>query len=401
MFFLPFSTDAPIYYRPIGTVGLILVNVIAFGITIGAPHLMAAGALPYGEGLTPLRWLTSAFLHAGFWHLAGNMLFLWGFGIIVEGKLGWQKFTAVYLGICVIEGAIEQFLFAQHTGMSLGASSAIAGLLAIALIWAPMNELSVFFLFFIRAYVFEVSILVFSGLYLLYQVGMAFLMAKLGVPVSSELLHLLGAGVGAAIGSYLVVTDRVDCEGWDLFSVMKGQHPTSESALSESYKADLRRREKQRAKRTREISTGNTPPDFDQPKPTVSTARFTQLIRARKPTAAFSELESIRHWMPDWKPTTGELLSLARGLKSRQEWDKSVYCYQQVLEDRPHFSLGRLELAEILVTQQRRPSAARRMLRECDLNDLSPVQVERVETLKEKIQQLIDDGIIELEGRSW
>ena len=50
-----------------------------------------------GDGIHPLQWLTNIFLHAGFFHLVGNMIFLWTFGFVVEGKLGWLPFTALYL----------------------------------------------------------------------------------------------------------------------------------------------------------------------------------------------------------------------------------------------------------------------------------------------------------------
>ncbi|MCA9046891.1 MAG: rhomboid family intramembrane serine protease, partial [Planctomycetaceae bacterium] len=127
--------------------------------TLLLPHdLSQQFALSYGNGLTPLQWVTSLFVHGGIIHLLGNMFFLWGFGLIVEGKLGWSRFIPLYLVIGAAESAIEQFAFSQQEGMSFGASSAIFGLMAVSLIWAPRNELSVFYWLGLKAGVADVSV---------------------------------------------------------------------------------------------------------------------------------------------------------------------------------------------------------------------------------------------------
>lgn len=73
--FLPISSDAPLYYRPIGTILLILANCIVFGITAGG-DVSQGWILRFGDGLHPTEWVTSAFLHFGATHLIGNMIFL-------------------------------------------------------------------------------------------------------------------------------------------------------------------------------------------------------------------------------------------------------------------------------------------------------------------------------------
>ena len=121
---IPWKTDAPIYHWPFATVGLIAANVLAF---LGLRQ--SAGP----EALTP--WIlalrrraasaamadSSIFAHAGFMHLIGNMIFLWAYGIIVEGKLGWWRFLAVYLSIGVAHSALEQVVMLRADGgRSLG-----------------------------------------------------------------------------------------------------------------------------------------------------------------------------------------------------------------------------------------------------------------------------------------
>ena len=106
MFVLPINTDAPIYHFPWATVTLIAANTlvfvaVAFGLFSPIPY-----ELTYGDGIHPLQWVTSLFIHNGFLHLVGNMFFLWGFGIIVEGKIGWKRFLAVFLSLGLIASAI-------------------------------------------------------------------------------------------------------------------------------------------------------------------------------------------------------------------------------------------------------------------------------------------------------
>jgi membrane associated rhomboid family serine protease len=97
--------------------------------------------LEYGNGLHPLQCLTSNFLHGGVLHLVGNMVFLWVFGVLIEGKTGWW-FGPLYLGIGILESAAEQamMLGAVDVEGSLGASSILYGLLAIAALWAAKER---------------------------------------------------------------------------------------------------------------------------------------------------------------------------------------------------------------------------------------------------------------------
>ena len=84
MLCVPIGSDAPVYYFPWGTIGLIGANLLLqFGISFGllppVEALSAQWALSHGDGLHPLQWITSNFLHAGWEHLLGNLVFLWAF----------------------------------------------------------------------------------------------------------------------------------------------------------------------------------------------------------------------------------------------------------------------------------------------------------------------------------
>ena len=101
--------------------------------------------LQYGRGLRPWQWLTSIFMHSDIMHLVGNMIFLWSFGLLLEGKLGWWLFAVVYLGMGAAQSFVEQTLMLFSSGSSLGASSAIFSLLALVVIFAPLNSFETFF----------------------------------------------------------------------------------------------------------------------------------------------------------------------------------------------------------------------------------------------------------------
>ncbi len=113
---IPYSTDAPIYHFPWMTIALIVVNCLTFAIT-GMGYNDEGWLLQYGNGLHPLEWVAYNFLHFGIGHLLGNMFFLWAFGIVVEGKLGWWKFLCVYMSIGIFGGALIQLTMLGYKPM--------------------------------------------------------------------------------------------------------------------------------------------------------------------------------------------------------------------------------------------------------------------------------------------
>jgi len=104
--------------------------------------VFAHGFKPGAQSLADL--FTSMFMHAGFMHLGGNMLFLWIYGDNVEHHLGRGTYLATYLGT----GAVATFAFALFAGDSLvplvGASGAISGVLGCYFVLFPRNKVKVF-----------------------------------------------------------------------------------------------------------------------------------------------------------------------------------------------------------------------------------------------------------------
>ena len=97
------------------------------------------GQLPPRNALVPpeLTLLTAAFVHGGWLHLIGNMLFLWVFGDNIEDAMGHWRFAAFYL-LCASAAALAHVLSApESTDTLVGASGAIAGVLGAYLILHP------------------------------------------------------------------------------------------------------------------------------------------------------------------------------------------------------------------------------------------------------------------------
>ena len=110
---IPISTDAPIYHWPWMTLVLIGANAITFLVT-GFGHDYDGWILSFGHGMRPLEWIAYSFFHVNGFQLLINAFFLWGFGIVVEGKIGWWKFLTMYLGIAICGGALIQGLMLNH-----------------------------------------------------------------------------------------------------------------------------------------------------------------------------------------------------------------------------------------------------------------------------------------------
>ncbi|MFA6957930.1 MAG: rhomboid family intramembrane serine protease [Thermoanaerobaculia bacterium] len=87
--------------------------------------------------------ITSMFMHAGWLHLGGNMLYLWIFGDNVEDRFGHVKFTIFYL-ICGLAATFAQLAFSTGSSVpNLGASGAIAGVLGAYILLFPQGRVKV------------------------------------------------------------------------------------------------------------------------------------------------------------------------------------------------------------------------------------------------------------------
>ena len=134
---------------PLVTYALIALNVLFFFVEMGGGEafIMKWAFVPSRFLANPIgdfpTLFTSMFMHAGWLHLGSNMLYLWIFGDNVEDRFGQVKFIIFYL-LCGLGATFAQLVFSLGSTIpNLGASGAIAGVLAAYLVLFPQGRVHV------------------------------------------------------------------------------------------------------------------------------------------------------------------------------------------------------------------------------------------------------------------
>jgi len=162
----PYKDENPTYLTPIITLGIIAVNVLAWVFLQGAGSEQALARSVCELGLTPgelLRtahpgtvtplgehlecvitnqphyWtiLTSMFMHGGWFHLLGNMWFLWVFGNNIEDSMGHGRFVVFYLLCGACAAGLQMVIQPNSTVPMVGASGAISGVMGAYILLYP------------------------------------------------------------------------------------------------------------------------------------------------------------------------------------------------------------------------------------------------------------------------
>ncbi|HLO82638.1 MAG TPA: rhomboid family intramembrane serine protease [Chitinophagaceae bacterium] len=148
-------------------------DIVTAGEIVRDPGTGQTFQLP-GLQVTPIHpWLTtitSMFMHGGWGHILGNMLFLWIFGDNIENRLGHSRYFTFYM-LCGILASLSHVFLTAYLGQnteipSLGASGAISGVMGGYLILFPRRKVNVLLLRFIVA----VPALVALGMWILFQI---------------------------------------------------------------------------------------------------------------------------------------------------------------------------------------------------------------------------------------
>jgi len=206
--FIPLRDENPSGKFAFVNIGLILANVAVFIYQLSLPaHAFKTFVL--ADAMVPARvsgWMdghgsfeaaflplvTSMFLHSGFAHILGNMLFLWIFGDNVEAEFGHLQYLLFYF-VCGIGAGLTHIAFNLHSHLpALGASGAISGVMGAYIVLEPRNRiLTLIFIFVVR-----VPAMIVLGLWF----AMQFLsgISELGASVNG------GVAVWAHIGGFLL-----------------------------------------------------------------------------------------------------------------------------------------------------------------------------------------------------
>jgi membrane associated rhomboid family serine protease len=198
-------------YKPIFTYLLLFINVALFfyELNLGENlddflHIFAFSPYEVVHFQDVHALFTSMFLHGGWMHLIGNMMFLWVFADNIEAVLGNRKFLVFYLLGGVVAGLVQAILFSDTTTLTLGASGAIAAVLGAYLIMFPVSKIRVLFLVF----PFKVPAIIFLGIWIFQQLtsGYGALSDSADTGGVAWWAHIGGFAFGFVAGIYYRIT---------------------------------------------------------------------------------------------------------------------------------------------------------------------------------------------------
>ncbi|MCA8998721.1 MAG: rhomboid family intramembrane serine protease [Planctomycetaceae bacterium] len=390
---VPVPVDAPHPHLPRGTLLCVAMHFGACVALVLCPNQIPV-LTPVPE-VQPIPWhLAFSWLYPG--TLPSFLLkiyLLWSFGGVAEEKLGATRLFLVYVAMSLGVAGIE-WSWAGTEGVTSGSSAAVWGLMTMCLVWMPLSEILLAGRLIIPWRHLPVSLLGFSGMAALIWWWMTLFRWTSG----SE-MPFAGAGLGVGLGIGLLKLQVVDGEGWDLLSLLAQRNSRGISAFSERMQADIRRRElasqNGQSKRSDDkwvVEHRAAPPSPD---------RFESLIRDNKCLAAYRELASYRTFVPDFMPDLAVLFQLARGLRKLQFWSESARVYEEAVGLAPDDDALRIELSEIYVFVQERPRAAERLLSACGERLDDDTLNRRLTELRRCIADMIEQGVLELQGREW
>ena len=230
---LPIGTDVQLRNYPTVTYMLIGVNMLFFALSWSVQRV--AGDHSTNVAINEIQtflyefelsssnfniWslFTYQFIHASWWHVIGNMIFLLPFGKVVEDRLGHIGFLALYLGCGAFGGGLHVLLYSMPV---VGASGSVCAITAAFAVLAPRSKIKILFVFFLIT-IFEVPGLllvifqvVFDGLNLLGS------MAGADGGQTAWVVHLGGYFSGIFVAFLLLLTGLIARGDYDLIRVIQ------------------------------------------------------------------------------------------------------------------------------------------------------------------------------------
>lgn len=408
---IPLGTDAPIYHRPFATIALIAIHA---GLFLAVPREAYRDfALIIGDGVHPLQWLTNGFLHTGIFGLLGDIIFLWTFGLVVEGKLGWFRFLLIYLLIGVVHSAALQILVPSEQEVAVFGTATIYGLIGICLVWAPRNEVTCLVWLRFTPTEFDLSILWFAAMYIALDVftgGLSGVMrASLtnlssGVIVAMALDHTFGAILGVVIAVAMLRLGWVDCEDWDLFAVLQGRAGRPKDTKTRRSASKRARRwldpENRGGGKSRggKGAKGREGSGSPEERAAAMLRAFRGHLELRETEAALAVYQKARRAACAWGPPDREWRDLIEALIVDERWDDAVSVMRDYVREAPEPSPRvRLKLAQVLIQKQGRPQQALKVLGRIPEGAL-PEKLEAMRAqLARRAEAMSEEGPLEFE----
>ncbi|MGO9433544.1 MAG: rhomboid family intramembrane serine protease [Terracidiphilus sp.] len=198
---------------PVVTTAIILINVYVFlkELMLGDAFVSTWSAVPIRivHGRHWITLLTSMFMHGGWMHIIGNMIYLWAFGREIEDAMGRVNFLVFYLAGGIV-AMMAQILGDPYSRIpSLGASGAIAAVMGAFIITFPRDRIRaiVFILIFIRVTYIPAVLLI--GFWFLIQVFNVGAVAQVKTGGVAYLAHVGGFLFGVVMARLFVNPNRI------------------------------------------------------------------------------------------------------------------------------------------------------------------------------------------------
>jgi len=237
----PIRDHNPSGRTPFVTYALIAVNIAVFlgyWLTITDDYQLAVffnrwGLVPVAvmQGYQAETVVTSMFLHGGWMHLAGNMLFLWIFGDNLEDEMGHGRFALFYLAAGLAAAFLQTAADLRSQIPMVGASGAIAGVMGWYLLLFPRAKVDVLFIFVVFFRIFAIPAWIVLGVW----IGVQLFNGAMTPTDAGGVAYLAHVG-GFAGGMLLTVPLWLRLGGFAFWRRTEGHppHPDAEYKLSQS-----------------------------------------------------------------------------------------------------------------------------------------------------------------------
>jgi membrane associated rhomboid family serine protease len=212
---IPIRHTLPLRATPVVNRAIVMANVVIFlamlslgertqtMITIfGFIPARFANPAAYGYSMfeVAVTLVTSLFLHGGFVHLIGNMIYLWVFGGAVEDALGHVRYL-IFFVVCGVIGSLTHTMFFPHSAVpSIGASGSIAGILGAFLVLRPRARIVTLLPLVVYWAMVEIRAVIFLPIWF----GMQFFNGFLSLAAAHGTQEVAGVAWWAHVGGFLL-----------------------------------------------------------------------------------------------------------------------------------------------------------------------------------------------------
>jgi hypothetical protein len=209
-----------------------------------------------------------------------------------------------------------------------------------------------------------------------------------GLTISTQTLHLMGAAMGFGVGIFMLRRNWVECENWDIFSVIAGRHEMTDEQLQKIKEESAEHQAKVQAQQ--EELAGAT------------LRNVRALIEQGRPDTALTLYQDATRNLVDWHLPERDVLALIGALHKRRQFGPSIPAMVEYLQ---HYSARagavRLKLAEIVLAAENRPAQAKKVLAKLDPSQLNEKQRQRFAQLQARAEKALEEDPYDFAEHDW